>query len=64
MVSAEYEQETGVDDDLTEIVRTGDKLKHSSLWYRMIVGVPQLKLGEDPVGLELLIPSSQEDDGG
>ena len=64
MRRAEDDEETGVDDDLTEVVGAAHQIKQTTLRYGVTGRVFQLQLGEDLVGLELLVPSTQEDKAG
>ena len=64
MRGTQYDEERGVDDDLTEVVRTAHQIKQTTLRYGVTGRVLHLQLGEDLVGLELLVPSTQEDKAG
>ena len=64
MRGAQYEEEAGVDDDLTEVVGAAHQVKQSALRYGVAGSVLPLQLGESLVSLELLVPGSQEHDGG
>ena len=64
MRESQYGEEAGVDDDLTEVVRTAHQLKQTSFRYGVARRVLPLQLGESLMSLELLVPSSQEDGRG
>ena len=64
MREAQYEEETGVDDDLTEVVGAAHQVKQASLRDGVTAGVLPLQLSEDLVSLELVVPGSQEDESG
>ena len=64
MRETQYDEETGVDDDLTEVVRAAHQVKQTSLRDGVTNGVLPLQLSEDLVSLELLVPGTQEDEGG
>ena len=64
MMGAQYGEETGVDDDLTEVVGTGDVPEQASAGDGVTRRVLHLQPGELLVGLQLLVPGNQEDEGG
>ena len=64
MREAQYDEEAGVDDDLTEVVGTANQVKQTSLRDGVTAGILPLQLSKDLVSLELLVPGSQEDEGG
>ena len=64
MRGAQYDEERGVDDDLTEVVRTAHQIKQTTLRYGVTGRVLHLELSEDPMSLELLVPSCQEHEAG
>ena len=51
MRGTQYDEERGVDDDLTEVVRTAHQIKQTTLRYGVTGRVLHLQLGEDLVGL-------------
>ena len=54
------EHEAGVNDDLTQVVGTRDKVKQRSMWNRVSVGALDLQVSKYFMSHELQIPSGQE----
>ena len=63
MGRSKNEHEASVNDDLTEVVRTGDIFKQGASGDGVSLGVSHLQLSKDLVGLKLEIPCGQEDEG-
>ena len=59
-MSSEDEHEAGVDDDFTEVVRTGDEGEEWSWRYGVSVGTLELELSKYLVRLELMPPGDTE----
>ena len=54
------EHEAGVNDDLTQVMGTRDKVKQRSMWNRVSVGALDLQVGKYFMRLEFQIPGGQE----
>ena len=60
MRAAKDEHEAGVNDDLTQIMGTRDKVKQRSVWNGVSVWALDLQLGKYFVCLKLEVPGGQE----